>query len=329
MNPSQTRLKRIFSKFKSQKIVVLGDLMLDEYIWGNVKRISPEAPVPVVEVTNESTRLGGAANVALNLLAMGADPLLVGIVGKDRTGQRLVAEARRHGLVTTGILADSGRHTTAKTRVIAHHQHMVRIDKEARHGLDDRIAHQLIKTLEKALDRASALLFEDYNKGVLTPQIIHLGIGLARAAGCLVTVDPKFDNFFSYKGATVFKPNQQETEQALGIRITNDKSLLVAGRTLQERLPGSAILITRGEHGLALFEGQEVTHIPTVAQEVFDVSGAGDTTIAALTLCLASGATLRESAQIANQAAGIEVGKIGIAPVSRQELWGALTKQAE
>jgi rfaE bifunctional protein kinase chain/domain len=329
LNLSQTRLKRIFSRFKGQKVVVLGDLMLDEYIWGRVKRISPEAPVPVVEVQTESTRLGGAANVALNLLAMGADPLLVGVVGRDRAGQRLAALAKRHGLATTGILADPERHTTVKTRVIAHHQHVVRIDKETRHGLHDRIARQLIKTLEKALEGASALVFEDYNKGVLTPQVINLGIGLARAGGCLITVDPKFDNFFSYKGATVFKPNQQETEQALGIRIMNDKSLLAAGRTLLERFPGSAILITRGEHGLALFEGEDVTHIPTVAQEVFDVSGAGDATIAALTLCLAAGATLKESARIANQAAGIEVGKIGIAPVSRQELWEALTKQAE
>jgi D-glycero-beta-D-manno-heptose-7-phosphate kinase len=319
------RLKKIFSDFQDQKVVVLGDLMLDEYIWGRVKRISPEAPVPVVEVQTESLRLGGAANVALNLLAMGARPLLVGLVGRDRTGQRLISEAGRHGLVTRGILAETGRHTTIKTRVIAHHQHVVRIDKEATHHLEEKTAAKLVSILEKALDGASALLFEDYNKGVLTPKVINLAIGLAKAQGALVTVDPKFDNFFSYKGATVFKPNQQETEQALGIRITNEKTLLAAGRTLQDRFPGSAILITRGEHGLALFEKKTVTHIPTVAREVYDVSGAGDTTIAALTLCLASGATLGEAAHIANQAAGIEVGKVGIAPVSKQELWDALT----
>lgn len=327
MRHSPSRLKRIFSKFKGQKVVVLGDLMLDEYIWGRVKRISPEAPVPVVEVTNESTRLGGAANVALNLLTMGARPSLVGVVGKDRMGQRLLAEAKRHGLATSGILADPERHTTAKTRVIAHHQHVVRIDKETRQDLGERTTHKLVGALEDALEGASALLIEDYNKGVLTPRVINLGIGLARAAGCLITVDPKFDNFFSYKGVTLFKPNQQETEQALGIRITNDQTLLAAGRTLQDRFPESAILITRGEHGLSLFEGQEVIHIPTVAREVYDVSGAGDTTISALTLSLVSGATLVESAHIANQAAGIEVGKIGIAPVSRQELWEALTER--
>jgi len=321
---SPTRLKSIFSKFKDQKVVVLGDLMLDEYIWGRVKRISPEAPVPVVEVQTESTRLGGAANVALNLLAMGAKPVLVGLVGKDRAGQRLIAEAQHHGLTTRGILADPGRHTTTKTRVIAHHQHVVRIDKEATYQLEEKTAERLLGILEKALGGTSALLFEDYNKGVLTPKIINLGIGLAKTQKALVTVDPKFDNFFSYKGATVFKPNQQETEQALGIRISNEKTLLAAGRTLQDRFPGSAILITRGEHGLALFEKKTVTHIPTVAREVYDVSGAGDTTIAALTLCLASGATLVESAHIANQAAGIEVGKVGIAPVTKQELWDAL-----
>lgn len=325
MQISKARSDGILSRFRSRRIVVIGDAMLDRYYWGSVVRISPEAPVPVVEIHSESTRLGGASNVALNLAVLGADPLLIAVIGADEAGRRLSSELRQHRLPTRGVLAEKNRPTTVKTRVIAHHQHVVRVDHESKERLGDQTRQKIMALLVQEIPRAEAVLIEDYNKGVLDQEVIRETIRLARKSRKPIMVDPKFDHFFDFRGATLFKPNQKEVEAVLGIRIRNREILLETGRILKERFKGTAILLTQGEQGMTLFENSgTVTHIPTVAQEVFDVSGAGDTTIAVLTLGFVAGATLREAAVIANQAAGIEVGKVGIAPVTLEELKAAL-----
>lgn len=319
---SRSKLKNLLFSFKGKKILIIGDLMLDEYIWGKVGRISPEAPVPIVEAISESVHLGGAANVALNISVLGGEPILIGVIGKDRLGESLKAELKRHKINTSGIFTDRERQTTLKTRVIAHHQHVVRIDRESKSDISKKIETRLNDFLKKNIPISDGILIEDYNKGVLTKNIIHETISLSKKHNKLITVDPKFNHFFEFKGVTVFKPNQTEVETALGIRITNEHSLINAGHLLKERLNGSSILITRGEHGMTLFDHTgEVTHVETSAKEVFDVSGAGDTTISVLTLSLSAGASLKEAATIANRAAGVEVSKIGIVPVTPKELW--------
>jgi D-beta-D-heptose 7-phosphate kinase/D-beta-D-heptose 1-phosphate adenosyltransferase len=325
MRLSEKRVLEILSRFRGRRILVVGDVMLDRYYWGLVARISPEAPVPVVEIHSESTRLGGASNVALNLAKLGAVPFLVGVVGKDGSGRKLRVEVKRHGLSTAGIHTEAQRATTVKTRVIAHHQHVVRVDRESRHPLLPQTARRIGRLIADRLPRSEAVLIEDYNKGMLDQDLIQETIRLARRHRKPVMVDPKFDNFFDYRGATLFKPTQKEVESVLGTRIRSRENLLRAGRALQGQLGGAAVLLTRGEQGMTLFERSgAVTHIPTVAKEVYDVSGAGDTTIAVLTLSAVAGASLKEAAVIANQAAGIEVGKVGISPVELSELRAAL-----
>jgi len=319
------RADQLLRAFRGRRIVVLGDLMLDEYLFGQVTRISPEAPVPVVEVERERLMLGGAANVAWNIRCLGGNPLPVGVVGRDRARKTLAAELSRLGMPAQGLVEETGRHTTIKTRIVAHHQQVVRVDREHRRDISAASQRRVIGKLGRLVPGCDALLIEDYNKGLVTGEVLAAALALAQRYKKIVTVDPKFNHFLDYRGATLFKPNVHETERALGIAIKTDADFEQAGRALIQRLGAQAVLITAGERGMYLVRtGARPLHIPTVAREVYDVSGAGDTVIAVITLALAAGADFAEAAVIANHAAGVEVAKFGVAAVSREELREAL-----
>ena len=313
---THSRVSELLGNCKNKRIAVIGDLMIDKYVWGTVARISPEAPVPVVEVNTETERLGGAANVANNIQSLGGIPVLFGVVGNDANGARLLQLVEQQGCTTEGIVTDESRPTTIKTRVIAHNQHVVRIDSEQKKEISAAIQEKILTVLRRIISGLDAIIFEDYNKGVLAASLIAQVIELARKNNTIVTVDPKFNNFFSYRNVTVFKPNIKEAEEALGRKLLTDADVDQAGKELLERLQAENVLITRGEKGMSLIDrsGAVVT-VPTQAQKVADVSGAGDTVIAALTLALAGGATLHEAALLANHAAGVVVAEVGIVPI--------------
>jgi D-beta-D-heptose 7-phosphate kinase/D-beta-D-heptose 1-phosphate adenosyltransferase len=319
------RAQQIINKFSDLRIVTLGDLMLDEFIWGEVRRISPEAPVPVVEVKRETWHLGGAGNVVSNLLELGAKAIPVGVVGEDDAAKLLRDCFVERGAETIGIVSDPSRPTTRKTRIVAHSQQMVRADREDRSPITGAVEDRIIAAFNEALPDADAVIISDYDKGLLTPRTLRAAIESAQAQRKIVCLDPKIRNFAHYRAVDVITPNQSEAERASGVEITDDASLVEAARRIRELLDCRNVLITRGEHGMSLLDAEgAVTHIPTVAREVYDVTGAGDTVIAALTLALASGASLDEAAVIANHAAGVVVGKVGTATVSRAELSVAL-----
>jgi len=324
VNLTKSRVQELFQSFTSKKVAVVGDLMIDQYFWGAVRRISPEAPVPVVEVNSESTRLGGAANVANNVLSLGGMPLLVGLVGDDHPGHQLTSILREQGLSQDGIVVDGSRSTTIKTRVIAHDQHVVRVDSESKNQCSDAIAERILDFLRQNIQALDAIILEDYNKGVLTKKVIHGAITLARANGVVVTVDPKVLNFLEYKNVTVFKPNRAEVEEAMGTRLATLDDVVRAGTKLRDQLDADTVLLTRGDKGMSIFESSgEISHFGNVAKAVHDVSGAGDTVIATMTLALASGASVREAAALANYAAGVVVGFVGIVPIERDQLMAA------
>lgn len=313
-------LQDLLTAFGPKKVLVLGDLMLDHYLWGKVNRISPEAPVPVVNVFQEEYRLGGAANVVLNIRTLGATPVVVGVCGNDNAGEELFKHFIGNGIDTSNIVVAS-RPTTVKTRVIAHNQHVVRVDREEEHDLDPVAEEKVLAVLDKALDTVDAVLLEDYNKGLLTPRIIDYVCREAQARSLIVTVDPKFKNFFRYTGCTVFKPNFNELVKNIGRQIDTDEQFVEAGRELLTTLQAEWVIVTRGEKGLTVFpKTGEPVNIPTFAREVFDVSGAGDTVIATLTLCLACGANMVDAATVANHAAGSVVAKVGIHPARPQDI---------
>lgn len=313
---SENRLKEILAKFKNKRIAVVGDVMLDKYLWGSVGRISPEAPVPIVEVEKETERLGGAANVANNVKSLGGWPLLVGVVGDDSNGILLTKLLAEQGCPINGIVKDASRPTTIKTRVIAHSQHVVRIDNEQKSEISSSVQDQIISILGSTIDTLDGIILEDYNKGVIAASLIHQIIEMAREHGKIVTVDPKFQNFFEYKNATVFKPNRNEVEEALGVKLTSEASVREAIELLKKKLNAENVLITLGEHGMSLLDNQgSLLHLPTRARHVADVSGAGDTVIATLTMALASGASIHEAASLANFAGGVVCGEVGIVPI--------------
>lgn len=320
-----SRLEILLKGFGGRRIAVVGDLMLDRYVWGTVARISPEAPVPVVEIDNESTRLGGAANVANNIASLGGVPVMIGVCGSDDGGIMLRKTVEDLGYATDGILTDTGRPTTVKTRVIAHNQHVVRIDHEVKGDISTDIERRIAEFLGGTIKGIDGIILQDYNKGVLTKGLIRRLTEMANLAGVIVTVDPKFNNFFEYKGVTVFKPNRKETEEALGIRMNSQPHIDEAGRTLLERLRSKSVLLTLGERGMALFESDGSSSVvPTKARHVADVSGAGDTVIATMTMALASGASHKEAAALANYAGGIVCGEVGIVPVNKEQLRSAV-----
>ncbi|MBN2010623.1 D-glycero-beta-D-manno-heptose-7-phosphate kinase [candidate division KSB1 bacterium] len=318
---TDARKKELFDEFEGRKIAVVGDLMLDRYFWGKVTRISPEAPVPVVDIDSEATHLGGAANVVNNLSSLGAIPVPFGVVGDDQAGHQLIHLFQNMNCPTDGIIVDPDRLTAVKTRIIAHNQHVVRADRETKSPITKDIRERLIAILTEGIDDFDAIIFQDYNKGLLIPESIHPIITLAHQHGKVVTVDPKFDNFFEYKGVTLFKPNRKETEQALGIRVSFDQDITEAIQLLKDRLTCENVLITLGSQGMCLLEaGGEITFESTKAQKVHDVSGAGDTVISTLTVALVAGATMKEATTLANYAAGVVVSEIGAVPIYINDL---------
>ncbi len=315
------KIKNIISKFPSVKILVIGDLILDEFIWGKVSRISPEAPVPVVWVDHESFMPGGASNVANNIRALGGEVSVVGIIGEDRWGTILRNELEDNNIDTRGIVIDQSRPTILKTRIVAHSQQVVRVDREKIDGLDKGIINKLVDFIQEKIKEVDAVIIEDYGKGVITPALLKKVVPLAGKLGKIITVDPKENHFSYYKGITAITPNHNEAEIAAGMEITNENDLLKAGKKLLKKFSCQAVLITLGEKGMCVFERSgKVTQIPTVAQQVYDVSGAGDTVIGTFTLAKSCGASAIEAAILSNFAAGIVVGKMGIAVVTPQEL---------
>jgi len=326
----RNELKRIADRFGSKTVLVVGDLMLDRYLWGSVSRISPEAPVPVVELSGETTRLGGAANVAGNVASFGARTRIVGIVGDDEHGRRILSELEKLSVPPQSVLVDSRRPTTVKTRIIAHSQQVVRTDMESRADLGPPLEDEVTRVVSVNLEGADAVVISDYGKGVLTDRVLKFVTAEAKKAGVPVCVDPKETRLMSYSGVTVITPNQHEAGFAYGRRIVDESSLLEVGWGLSRRLGCDAVLITRGEKGMSLFERDGVhTHFPTVAREVFDVTGAGDTVVSAFALSLAAGANLKQAASISNHAAGIVIKELGTATTNVAELLGSFDAKSE
>ncbi len=317
------KYKDILDRLPRLRLAVVGDLMVDRFLWGRCDRISPEAPVPVVRVQRETLKLGGAANVAANLKALGATVGLVGVCGEDAAGNSLCALLADLGLATDGLVRLAQRPTTLKTRLIAQNQQVVRADME-----DDRplaAAHvELVLSRLRGLGRVDGLVISDYGKGLLTDAVLATVIAHARATGCVVVVDPKKGDYSQYRGVTSLTPNQREAELACAMTIASDSDLERAGRLLCERTDAACVLITRGEHGMSVFEKEgAVHHLPTAATEVYDVTGAGDTVIAVYTAALAAGASFRVAAGLANHAAGLAVREVGTVSVSRRQLAAA------
>ncbi|MGH7501488.1 MAG: bifunctional heptose 7-phosphate kinase/heptose 1-phosphate adenyltransferase [Longimicrobiales bacterium] len=313
------RLDAILDAARTKRVLVVGDAMLDVYLRGVASRISPEAPVPVVRVTDERWALGGAANVAANVVALGALCALVGVTGQDEAGARLREAVVAAGIAADGLLESGLRQTTVKTRIVTKHHQIARFDREMDEDLDERDARSLAERIGALASEADAIVLEDYNKGVLTKAVIEAALAAGRRAAIPVVVDPKARFFFDYVGATVFKPNQAELEAALREPVAaNDAGWLERTR---ERLGSDHLLVTLGDEGMALMTSEgEYVRVPSAARAVFDVSGAGDTVTAAVVVALAAGATPAEAAILANHAAGIEVGKLGVATVSPAEL---------
>lgn len=319
---SSNHLLKYIDRFPQARVLVVGDVMLDHYIWGKVSRISPEAPVPVVEVTRENLLLGAAANVVNNIHSLGGAVSICGVIGKDDAGDRLLSMLETKGVKTDGLLVDSSRRTTIKTRIIAHNQQVVRFDRETKDGVGRTIHQRILAYVRnKVQNGLDAIILSDYCKGVVTREVVRDIVTIARRKGIIVAVDPKVSHFGIYSGVTILTPNTMEAARGSRIDIEDDESLKKAGTVLLKRLKCDAVLITRGEHGMSLFEKNgRITHIPTVAQDVYDVTGAGDTVIGTLTLAMAAGARAEEAARISNAAAGIVVGVVGTATVTPNEL---------
>ena len=326
MNPQ--RLKEILARAKSKRILVIGDLMLDEFVWGKVGRISPEAPVPVVEVTGESFYPGGAANVARNLREFSSNVAVIGMFGSDRGGRQLRDLLAEEKIDTANALEDPGFRTIVKTRIIARNQQVVRVDREQLRSPTPAHISQVVRNLKGALAKSDAVIFEDYGKGFLNADLVRKISEQALAAGKIVTADPNPHHSVDWKNLTAIKPNRNEAFLAAGLPGSDpgeapakDKPLLEAGKILLEKWRAQLLLITLGEQGMMLFErGKKPHHIPTKARQVFDVSGAGDTAIALFTLALCCEATPVEAAEIANHASAVVVGKLGTATVTPEEL---------
>ena len=321
---SARRAAAILRSMRGRRVLVLGDVMLDEFVWGQVSRISPEAPVPVVQVTRESFHLGGAGNVAANVRSLGGTSALAGAVGRDAGGERVRDSLAAAGVDSRIVELTRGRPTTVKTRIVAHGQQVVRADREDATDVPAGVEAALVEAVRRELAACAALVISDYEKGVVTASLLKRVLPLARRRGVPVLVDPKVRHFRLYRGVSVVTPNQLETEQATGMRLRGPGELRAAGRRVLALLGCRAVLVTRGEHGLTLFErGRAPLHVPAAAREVFDVTGAGDTVIATLALALAAGATLPEASALANCAAGVVVGKVGTAQADPAELLAA------
>jgi D-beta-D-heptose 7-phosphate kinase/D-beta-D-heptose 1-phosphate adenosyltransferase len=314
------RLEALLAAFSGARVLVVGDVILDEHLWGDVERVSPEAPVPVVHVARESLSLGGAGNVVRNVVALGARCEFCGVVGDDDAGARVEALLKETGASLAGLVVVPGRPTTWKTRVIARQQQVVRFDRETEEPVPPAAARSLLRAVESALAVCDAVILEDYGKGVLTRRVAQAVIAAARARGAPVCVDPKGD-LAIFRGATLLKPNLREAEALAGFRARTPADLARAVAKLRRVVGASEVVVTRGADGMTIFDGKGPgIDVHTAAREVFDVQGAGDTTIAALALARRAGASLLEAAVIANAAAGVVVGKLGTATATRNEV---------
>ncbi len=319
MSLDRRRIEQLLNRFAANTIVIVGDVMLDEFIWGKVQRISPEAPVPVVEVLDETYHMGGSANVAANIRGLEGTPIPIGVLGRDSAADRVLDLLKQSGIEVSGLVRDD-RPTTLKTRIIAQNQQVVRTDRESRKALSPQVNADLASAFLRHLPQAKAVIVSDYDKGVVNRELLSAILPKARNAGVPVFLDPKVPHADYYRPITLITPNQREAELLTGTAIEDERGLEDAGRRLLGKFECEYALITRGEEGMSLFSGSGSRHLPTFAREVFDVTGAGDTVIATLALAWAGGGTMEESAILANHAAGIVVGKVGIATVSQSEL---------
>ncbi len=322
---SQKALRQYLQRFPQASLLVIGDLILDHYVMGRVSRISPEAPVPVVHVESETLRLGGAANVFNNILALGGKADLCGVIGADESGRLLLKELGKSRSGRGGVIIDHDRPTTRKSRVIAHNQQIVRYDMEGRQELKGTLQKRLLRYVESRIRELSCIVVSDYAKGVVSAALMAELTRMAALRKIPVIVDPKVEHFGYYKGVTVITPNHLEATQAAGLHGDDDHTINEAGAVIRQRLGCRSVLITRGEKGMSLYEGEGTSwHLPTQARQVYDVTGAGDTVIGTLALALATGASMREAATLANHAAGIVVGMVGTATVSPGQLLEAV-----
>ncbi|MDO9558336.1 MAG: D-glycero-beta-D-manno-heptose-7-phosphate kinase [Syntrophales bacterium] len=320
---NQKRALEIIDRFSRAKVLVVGDLMIDHFIWGKVSRISPEAPVPVVEVDADHLLLGGSANVLHNIHAIGGRAYVSGVVGADKMGKKLVSEFRKREIDARGVVVEANRPTTLKTRIVAHSQQVVRFDRESRQPVTADSIERMITYIRALRDELGAIVISDYGKGVITKALLDGIRDLVQDRKIIVCVDPKKSDFSLYEGCDIITPNHHEAGRAVGVERVSRENMIEVGTTLLSRYRYQALLITRGEEGMSLFEKNDhIQHtlFPTQAREVFDVTGAGDTAIGVFALCMASGATFKEAAFLANHAAGIVVGKVGTSTVSQAEL---------
>lgn len=324
---SRNRLLALLRKFRRSRILVVGDLMLDRFIWGDVERISPEAPVPVLRVNSESYRLGGAANVIHNIRTLGGKVTACGVVGRDGAGRRLIQGLRGIGVPKGGVFSEHHFQTTQKSRVIARprHQQIVRLDRETQDGVREKLRRRIRQFVQQQAGRCQGIVLSDYGKGVIHPQLLELIAELVQRKDLICVVDPKKENFRFYRNATLVTPNREEASEATGIEIRDEGSLRQAGRRLLEVWQAKAVLITLGPQGMSLFRpGREMRHFATEAREMFDVTGAGDTVVAACALALASGSSYEEAAVIGNLAAGLVGEEAGTVAVSSARLRQAI-----
>ncbi|MCD6296003.1 MAG: D-glycero-beta-D-manno-heptose-7-phosphate kinase [Deltaproteobacteria bacterium] len=317
-------LKEYIDRFPQARVIVIGDFIMDEYIWGDVSRISPEAPVPVVDVKQETKTLGGASNVIYNMATLGARPVLCGVIGDDRTGRQILNKVDQMGLKTDGMVVEPGRPTSIKTRIVAHNQQVVRFDRESKKNIGPESIEKILDFIGKNLNTIDAIVISDYGKGVISAPLMKGLRDLVRQASegsIIIAVDPKTGNFEYYQEVDVITPNHHEAGAYCGFEIIDEDTLTQAGRKMLGELNCRSVLITQGKGGVTLFEnGGETTHIPTVAKKVFDVTGAGDTVIGTFSLGLASGLDLKSAAVLSNLAAGIVVGEVGTSTVSAEAL---------
>lgn len=319
------RLEKLINSFAGRHVLVAGDVILDRYVWGDVERTSPEAPVPVVRWRSHSTNLGGASNVVANLYALGGKPELVGLIGVDEAGLELLEALDELGVGRRGLVIDNERPTTIKTRIMSQGQQLLRLDREDDGALGESLSRKLIQRFKKLLGSVAVVILSDYDKGVLAPKLCAEMIEAARAAGKPVIIDPKGVDYRKYRGADVITPNQKEAQAASGIKIDGEPALVQAAAALHRAIKGRAVVITRGAQGVSVFENKKpATHIPAQARAVYDVTGAGDTFIATLGLALAAGASVAEAARLGNAAGSIVVGKLGAATADPAELLAAV-----
>ena len=316
--------KDLFDKFNGLQILVIGDVMLDAYVMGKVNRISPEAPVPIVSLENEDARIGGAGNVALNLLALGAKPIICGVIGEDSSGDKLLNLFEKNGISTDGLVKSMARKTTVKTRVISNKQQLLRIDSESTFPLLESEEIKLNNTIQNIINLGvDGIIFEDYNKGVLTDSVIQNTIKIAKEKDIPTAVDPKKENFLSYKGVSLFKPNLKELKEGLNLNFdfNSNKDLFEKGiEVLEEKLQNEISFVTLSENGVFIKNQTEKYYVPAHMRSISDVSGAGDTVIAVATLCLISGASTKQIAEISNLAGGLVCEKSGVVSISKNDL---------